>query len=371
MALMHWLLFLAPCLLQGAAAAAASRSSQWDTARELGTADHFNDHLDWVKNIHRESLTKRDGVDGDDGDDPGGVAHEYHGHEFGFQGYSGFFKRSVLKQIEEDEHVAFIEADKIHAVECDKWEAAGKVKSSANVQNLNGNPATGLLTPGQGYNSFLQRGLVVDAVIWPDNNDNDHDDDTYYNNFNKRESRDASSAPEARIAVQTFNFTSPRAGPWNFRNVNLTEWLEMPDMSEIEASADAYERELLEKWEKDRQTNERNNSTTATSKLHSRHAVEECTSTMDIDTHFAKDHHSYFKALDISLGLTLSGWGQSAALSGNYLDQTTFSKKSLTYVVSFVLGRQVQTPGRFKLNMARYKPGNFTRDFGDSWIHGK
>ncbi|PHH77965.1 hypothetical protein CDD80_7536 [Ophiocordyceps camponoti-rufipedis] len=78
----------------------------------------------------------------------------------------------------------------------------------------------------------------------------------------------------------------------------------------------------------------------------------------------------YLKTLDVSASAAISGWGQSASMSGSYLDQAKFSKSTLTYVASMAVSKQLDDNPTFRFNIERYKNDTFTRDFGDRWIRG-
>ncbi|KAF4965512.1 hypothetical protein FSARC_6692 [Fusarium sarcochroum] len=61
-------------------------------------------HISWVKDVHKRSLTKRD--------NDKGVDKTYHSQS-GFQGYSGSFDHSTLKEIQKSPEVATIEPNRV------------------------------------------------------------------------------------------------------------------------------------------------------------------------------------------------------------------------------------------------------------------
>ncbi|PHH92158.1 hypothetical protein CDD83_8641 [Cordyceps sp. RAO-2017] len=88
------------------------------------------------------------------------------------------------------------------------------------------------------------------------------------------------------------------------------------------------------------------------------------------DSILTKDYQSYLTALDVSASATVSGWGQSASISGHYLDQARLSDSDLTYVAIIEIQRQQISNDVFKFNDDLYNSLSFTENFGDRWIRG-
>ncbi|KAM3450425.1 hypothetical protein MY3296_006094 [Beauveria thailandica] len=228
--------------------------------------------------------------------------------------------------------------------------AAAPADQPDSVGNQNKNPAFGLLTKGQGYNTFLEKGRIVDAVIWPENK--------------KRADADAPDNTQNEIG---FDFAPPTTDIGDFEGINAEEYFEAPKPDELKARIAEELRKLKE--EKKRQKEEKK-KLLESNNLQSRAEDPSCRGTVRKDYKFVEDYNTYLKTLDIGGGATISGWGQSAAVSGNYLDQAKFNKNSLTYIAIIDIERQLTQPGGFQFNTARYKAGKFAQDFGDRWIHG-
>lgn len=66
-----------------------------------GLHDRYVDtHLDWVRDLHKRSLKKRDGKDHRQG-----IQHTYRAKSIGFHGYAGSFSDDVLEEIKRHNHV--------------------------------------------------------------------------------------------------------------------------------------------------------------------------------------------------------------------------------------------------------------------------
>ncbi|KAM4055837.1 heat-labile enterotoxin alpha chain domain-containing protein [Hirsutella rhossiliensis] len=96
----------------------------------------------------------------------------------------------------------------------------------------------------------------------------------------------------------------------------------------------------------------------------------DCAGTLKVYSKLTESYDSYLKTLDISASATVSGWGQSASISGHYLDHTQISKDTLTYVAIIDIERQQKFPTGFQFNTDNYKSESFNADFGDRWIRG-
>ncbi|EJP60890.1 serine protease [Beauveria bassiana ARSEF 2860] len=378
---MYWSLALGPTLLHFAGAA-EPESSKNNAAGSLGHIvvlkadlknEHIDKHIDWVNGLHKAVNGRDDSGKGQ------GIEHTYRAGAIGFHGYSGKFSDEVLKQIREHDNVDFVEENQEFSVEPDRRDEGQGDKPSdspvkeqpekvdtppASVGNQNKNDAVGLLTRGQGYNTFLEKGKIVDAVIWTSNK--------------KRDETDGEAAPagnETTQAETVFDFIPPTTDIEDFNGVDATQYFEVPKTNEIKDRIAAKLKELKEQKKKEKEEKDR---ALATNELQTRAEDPNCPGTLRKEYKFTKDYDSYLKLLGISGGATISGWGQSASVSGNYLNQAKnspnsqlqFSGNSLTYVAFVDVERQLATPGGFELNKARYKPGRFSQDFGNRWIHG-
>lgn len=67
-----------------------------------GLEEHLDDHLEWVKSIHKRSL----GDIGNIEDQEIVVQQTYHGGSYGFHGYAGSFSPDVLENIKQHQHVS-------------------------------------------------------------------------------------------------------------------------------------------------------------------------------------------------------------------------------------------------------------------------
>ncbi|KFG79138.1 subtilisin-like protease [Metarhizium anisopliae] len=369
MKFMHWSL-VASALLQSAAAAPQDTGKNADATQELGHIvvlkqglkdEHLDKHLDWVNEIHKGSLNSRDGANGQDK----GVKHTYRSESIGFHGYSGRFSDEVLKQIKDHEHVDFVEEDKRNTLEIDTREEVqgdklpepDKVDTPPeSVGNQNKNNAVGRLTRGQGYNTFLEKGRIADAVIWPENK--------------KRAEPDAPAAGAGNDAAQNeivFDFTPPTTDLGDFEGVDAAEYFKTPKPDEVKNRITEKLKKLKEERKKQR---EEKKKLLESNNLQSRADDPNCPGTLRKEYKFVEDYNTYLETVGISGSAAISGWGQSASVHGNYLNQAKINKNSLTYVAILNVERQLSQPGGFQFNTARYKPGRFAKDFGDRWIHG-
>ncbi|KGQ04605.1 Subtilisin-like protease 11 [Beauveria bassiana D1-5] len=370
----YWSLAFGPTLFH-ITGAAESESSNNGTAGSLGhivvlKADletrHIDEHIDWVNGLHKR-------VNGRDNSNQGqGIEHTYRAEAIGFHGYAGRFSDEVLKQITEHQHVDFVEENQEIAVEPERREEGQEaVKSSddsgqerpekvdsppESVGNQNKKKAIGLLTRGQGYNTFLEKGKIVDAVIWPSNK--------------KRATVNGTTVLAGNETTQTeaiFDFIPPTTEVEDFDDVDATQYFEISKPNEIKDRVAANLKEYKEQKKKEKEEKDR---LLETNEIQTRAEDPKCPGILRKEYKFTEDYDSYLKLLGISGGATISGWGQSASVSGNYLNQAKFAKNSLTYVAFLDVERQMTTPGGFELNKARYKPGQFSQEFGNRWIHG-
>ncbi|KAM4058740.1 subtilisin-like protease [Hirsutella rhossiliensis] len=105
--------------------------------------------------------------------------------------------------------------------------------------------------------------------------------------------------------------------------------------------------------------------------IHARAAdQQDCTGSLKAYYKLTESFDKYLKTLDISASATVSGWGQSASVSGSYLDQAELSKDGLTYVAIIDVQRQSDSNSGFEFNKKNYNGATFAQDYGDRWIRG-
>ncbi|KAK8917695.1 hypothetical protein H634G_08387 [Metarhizium anisopliae BRIP 53293] len=125
-----WALALGPALVQKAVGGAVTAPGLFENkASEQrghivilaeGLHDRYVDtHLDWVRDLHKRSLKKRDGKDHGQG-----IQHTYRAKSIGFHGYAGSFSDDVLEEIKRHNHVLSVEEDGFITAEYNKGEDA-------------------------------------------------------------------------------------------------------------------------------------------------------------------------------------------------------------------------------------------------------
>ncbi|KID98706.1 subtilisin-like serine protease PR1H, partial [Metarhizium majus ARSEF 297] len=207
----HWTVVLA-ALLQ---TAATEQTSSSDGAQpRLGhivvlkeglESGDLDGHLEWVKSVHNSSPDN-------DGENHHGVKHKYDGGDFGFLGYAGHFPPSVLEKIKRHQHVDFVERDQVFTVELpreeeeEEGEGEGETpESKVSSQDDNEQSSSsriigrGGLTMGQGYNTFLDKGAIHDAVLFSEGTKK------------KRNENSAAELVNEEDMMTRFNFTPPSA----------------------------------------------------------------------------------------------------------------------------------------------------------------
>ncbi|KAM3549975.1 hypothetical protein ARSEF4850_008577 [Beauveria asiatica] len=194
-------------------------------------------------------------------------------------------------------------------------------------------PFNNLLTRGQAYNTFLGKGMKHGAV-----------------EVTKGAKRGDEPVEDQPMA---FNFESPSA---NMGGVNITEYFTKPDPNELDNIADT------EATDKEQGKPKRG--------LVLRDAQAGCAGDVDADYNLLTSYEKYMKALEISASATISGWGQSASMSGKYLDQSEFSSNSLIYIAMIEVKKQQNVDDKFTFNDKLYNKPTFDADFGDGWIRG-
>ncbi|KAM3456688.1 hypothetical protein MY3296_001643 [Beauveria thailandica] len=198
------------------------------------------------------------------------------------------------------------------------------------------------LTMGQGYNTFLGQGLLHDAVM--------------ITSASKR-----SEEPVDMNSTGIFDFMEP--GPV-MPGVSLDDYFTATTSEELakiiaEAANDSSDKEKRDGGSKmisDKQM-----------------TMEGCPAEIHSHIEFVSDYTSYLKALGVNAASTISGYGQSASVSGGYLDESTFSSNSLTYIASISINKQRRVADeKFSFN-TQYYEGNekpFATTFGNRFIRG-
>ncbi|KAF4511586.1 hypothetical protein G6O67_003368 [Ophiocordyceps sinensis] len=75
------------------------------------------------------------------------------------------------------------------------------------------------------------------------------------------------------------------------------------------------------------------------------------------------------KSLDISASANIGGWGQSASISGNYLDKSSFDTSSFTYLVKIRVEDQPSSKNKYSFNWdSTSSPEDAQLLYGDRWI---
>ncbi|KAM3488896.1 hypothetical protein MY3957_007797 [Beauveria namnaoensis] len=314
---------------------------------------HLDEHLVAVKGVQKRG--NRDDTS------ETGVKHIIDGAVYGLQGYTGVFTPEELKFIKDHKHVDYVEEDMILSEplvktrEVSDTELAVKDESadtdatnvpagSAGGPNRQKSTIGGTLSWGQGYSTLLGKGLRVDVVA-PLTDNAKRDNPTMLNKTNR-----ATVLNETNPVI-AYNFTAPSADLTGV--VNLLEYFAEPDPDTIfDDLPDVAPEKGAEENGK-------------------RAVVDIPGCTGKIHTHFkmTEDYDSYMHALDVSASLAISGWGQSAAVSGHYLDQAKMSNDALTFVATIEIEKQQDYEnGRF--DTASYIPDQFHRTHGDRWVKG-
>ncbi|KID91420.1 subtilisin-like serine protease PR1H [Metarhizium guizhouense ARSEF 977] len=191
----HWTVVLA-ALLQ---TAATEQTSSSDGARPLGhivvlkeglESRHLDSHLEWVKSVHKRSPDN-------DGENHHGVKPTYDGEDYGFLGYAGHFPPSVLEKIKRHQHVDFVEQDQAFTLELPREETPESQVLSQDDTKSSRIIGRGGLTMGQGYNTFLDKGAIHNAVLFSEG-------------MKKRDENSTTELVNQDMMLR-FNFTPPSA----------------------------------------------------------------------------------------------------------------------------------------------------------------
>ncbi|KAK2590358.1 hypothetical protein QQS21_011968 [Conoideocrella luteorostrata] len=388
MKLTHWSLILGSALLQMAAAAPSlseNSGAKLQSRIVIPKQDLENEHID---------------KDGLEGKDIKGIKHTYGSESKRAIADAVIWLKNKKRAISKG-----LDTDKVPTSNSGDQKGS---QSNEKPQRVNSKKTKGFgrLNEGQAYNSFLDKGGIADAVIWP--------------NDRKRAIPDGPVKPAGNEAnktdIQKFKFTPPNTAVKDFKDVDLKEYFAPPNPTDIKSRVEAKLKEVKEdinkqqgkkdedsepkeqkdnpkgqkddpkgqkddpkvqeddpKEQKDNPKEQKDNlkeQKDNPNELYNRADDKDCQGSLRQEYKFTKDYNSYLQSLGISGGATINGWGQSASVSGNYLNQAKFSKESLTYVAFLDIEKQSESRSGFEFNKARYKQGYFAQDFGNRWIHG-
>ncbi|XWX01557.1 hypothetical protein V2A60_009585 [Cordyceps javanica] len=350
MKLGYWPLAFGLALPNVAAAVTSEELGHIVVFKEGVKPEHIDRHIEDVHEMHR-------GVGARDGKDSGhGIHRIVRLKDIDFHGYTGKFSPENLDIIKKSPHVEFVEKDTIIVLPDAESRQRPAVESQpASVEPPMDYTSFGLLSRGQGYNSFLEKGKISEAVVWPEKK--------------KRAEANEQMAVAGNDTAQdmtAFNFTYPTTDIGDFESVDAAKYFTVPEPEELE---ELVQKELEELEEKRKKDGEEKKTPPELNARQSRTGNSNCAGTLQKDYKFVQDYNTYLKTLGIGGGATISGWGQSASLSGHYLNQATLNVNSLTYVVYINVEKQLTQPNGFQLNMKSYRAGKFFKVYGDRWVH--
>ncbi|PFH61235.1 hypothetical protein XA68_17933 [Ophiocordyceps unilateralis] len=201
-------------------------------------------------------------------------------------------------------------------------------------------PHTDFLTVGQGFNTFLGRGKTHNVV--------------YVDASQKRDQLPAVDQDQD-LHQLTFNFTPPSG---DMSGVDVLSYFVPPDLESVHEAIERYKAEL-------------NN----TNPRHAKRQYMSCPNNqnsgqMEMTSDIVTSYESYLKKLDISASAALAGYGQSASISGSYLDEAQFSSNSITALFIVKLSKQQDSRDSFSFNKEHYNKSTFRDTHGDRWIRG-
>ncbi|XWW92283.1 hypothetical protein V2A60_000206 [Cordyceps javanica] len=203
---------------------------------------------------------------------------------------------------------------------------------------------------GQAYNTFVDRGLKHNAVIITPKKYVAAD------TINGRSER-----PGDKVSTGLFPFIEPN--PVN-PDVNLDEYFVPISLEDFHKLTEEAVQASSDKEKRDG----------ASGGISGRSPiVNSCQGEIQSDLKLVTDYASYLKALGVNAATTISGYGEEASLSGGYLDESTFSSNSLTYIASISFRKQHPVPDElFTFNNKLFKnsQGLFSSNFGNRWIRG-
>ncbi|PMB63645.1 hypothetical protein BM221_010386 [Beauveria bassiana] len=198
------------------------------------------------------------------------------------------------------------------------------------------------LTMGQGYNTFLGQGLLHNAVM--------------IGSVSKR-----SEEPVDNNSTGIFDFTEPSPV---MPGVSLNEYFTATTSEEL-----ARVVEEAEKASSDKEKRDGDSKMISDTKM----TMPGCPADIRSQIEFVSDYTSYLKALGVNAASTISGYGQSASVSGGYLDESTFSSNTLTYIASISINKQRRfSDETFTFNKEKYEANErpFPTTFGNRYIQG-
>ncbi|PHH92778.1 hypothetical protein CDD83_5184 [Cordyceps sp. RAO-2017] len=196
----------------------------------------------------------------------------------------------------------------------------------------------GPLNIGQGYHTFLGKGKKVRAVLLPAKNAKRNEPEAATIEKGAANSTAPPDTAEAETPVDSleYEFTAPTG---DTSGIDLGSYFHRPN------------RQILKKLREEGPTEPA--AQEPDQHIHARAADGvDCHGDLKLSSKLVEDYSSYLKSLDVSASAAVSGWGQSADISGHYLDHTQLEKG-------------------FKFNLESYNySGKFVDDYGDRWIRG-
>ncbi|KAM3446628.1 hypothetical protein NHJ6243_010217, partial [Beauveria neobassiana] len=205
------------------------------------------------------------------------------------------------------------------------------------------------LTIGQGYNTFLGRGMVRDAIMIKSNGEA------------ASTIVDRSERSGDKNSTGTFRFTEP--GPV-MPGVSLNEYFTATTPEELAKIIEEAEKASSDKEKRD---------DASKIVLDEKPTKEGCPGEIQMKVDFVSDYKSYMKALGVNAAAAISGYGQSASVSGGYLDASAFSSNTLTFIATASIKKQRQFLNeKFTFNSQQYNNTEelFSTVFGNRWIRG-
>ncbi|PHH83193.1 hypothetical protein CDD82_3118 [Ophiocordyceps australis] len=154
-----------------------------------------------------------------------------------------------------------------------------------------------------------------------------------------------------------YKFTAPST---DMNGIDLYEYFTPPSRAAILEAATA--KDIVEEMDAGDDS-----GTGLVARSHGQHS---CTRDFTSARHYTEDYETCLRALGVTAAATVSGWGQSATISGDFLSQAKFLKSTLTYVITMELNKQQNFTARFLFNDGLYNQQTFASDFGDRWIRG-
>ncbi|KID68961.1 Vacuolar protein sorting-associated protein 62, partial [Metarhizium brunneum ARSEF 3297] len=204
-------------------------------------------------------------------------------------------------------------------------------------------PYGDLMTVGEGYNTFLGKGVKHGAVQF---------------------SSVKAAPPENIIPKRSASNTPTRRETNPFQGLSVDMFDVDLDSYFIAPDPKMFDEPMYKQ-------NEDNQNGINHSVAHvKRNAAASCPAEIDASVEFISDYESYLKVLDVSASATISGYGQTASASSSYLDKSRFASNTLTYMAIINIKKQINTGEEFAFNTNLYSNSSFAKTFGDRWIRG-